>query len=77
MPDTSKRAAVIVGDQVRDVSIAPGTTAGDVLQHLGLRPGDFWISGKSGEPLGTEETLFDKVPDGGKLYASSQAKVAG
>lgn len=71
-----KRLSVVVAGsgQIRDVEIMPGTTAGDVLQQLNLS--DYLLSKGPNEPFfARHETVFDKVEDGSKVFASTKAEV--
>ena len=69
-----KRIAVVAGDRVLDAVVAPGSTAADVLQQVGL-PSEFFLSKRDGLPFGDSEVLFDQLRDGEKAYASSKATV--
>jgi hypothetical protein len=71
-----KRLSVVVAGtgQIRDVEIQPGTTAGDVLQQLGIR--DYLLSKGPNEPFfASAESVYDKVNDGEKVFASTKAEV--
>jgi hypothetical protein len=71
-----KRASVVVAGtgQIRDIQIEPGTSVGDVLQQLGLR--EYLLSKGPNEPfLANADTLYDKVNDGEKVFASTKATV--
>lgn len=71
-----KRLSVVVAGtgQIRDVQIQSGTTAGDVLNQLGLR--DYLLSKGPNEPFfATAESIYDKVNDGEKVFASTKAEV--
>lgn len=70
-----RKAAIVAGDQVHDVSIAPATTTADVRRQAGL-PDNYFISLRDGLPFGEHEVLYSAVPDGAKLYASPPANVA-
>jgi hypothetical protein len=71
-----KRLSVVIAGtgQIRDVEIQPGTTAGDVLNQLNLS--DYLLSKGPNDPfLANRETIFDKVEDGSKIFASTKAEV--
>jgi hypothetical protein len=71
-----KRLSVVVAGtgQIRDVKIQPGTSVGDVLQQLQLN--DYLLSKGPNEPfLANADTLYDKVNDGEKVFASTKAEV--
>ena len=71
-----KRLSVVVAGtgQIRDVEIQPGTTAGDVLHQLNLP--DYLLSKGPNEPfLASADSVYDKVNDGEKIFASTKAEV--
>lgn len=71
-----KRLSVVVAGtgQIRDVEIQPGTSAGDVLRQLNLN--DYLLSKGPNEPFfAAAETIYDKVKDGEKVFASTKAEV--
>lgn len=71
-----KRLSVVVAGsgQIRDIEIQPGTTAGDILAQLRLQ--DYLLSKGPNDPFfAAAETVFDKVNDGEKLFASTKAEV--
>lgn len=53
----------------RELTIHPGSTAGDVLDTLDLSRSLVLIQDSTGKPFGLGEMLWDKVSDGQKLYA--------
>lgn len=53
----------------REVTIHPGSAAGDVLDALGLNRSLVLTQDSTGKPFGLGEMLWDKVSDGQKLYA--------
>jgi hypothetical protein len=72
----AKRVAVVVAgsDQIRDIEIRPGTTAGDILTQLGLA--DYMLSKGPNQPFfAASDSVYDKVNDGEKLFASTKAEV--
>ena len=71
-----KRLSVVIAGtgQIRDVEIQPGTTAGDVLNQLNIP--DFLLSKGPNDPFfANRESIFDKVEDGSKIFASTKAEV--
>jgi hypothetical protein len=71
-----KRLSVVVAGtgQIRDIEIQPGTTAGDVLHQLNLP--DYLLSKGPNEPFfAAAESIYDKVKDGEKIFASTKAEV--
>ena len=70
-----KLSVVIAGTgQIRDVEIQPGTTAGDILHQLNLA--DYLLSKGPNEPFfANAESVYDKVKDGEKVFASTKAEV--
>ena len=70
-----KLSVVVAGSgQIRDIEIQPGTTAGDILNQLNLR--DYLLSKGPNEPFfASTETVYDKVKDGEKIFASTKAEV--
>jgi hypothetical protein len=71
-----KRISVVVAGsgQIRDIEIGPGTSVGDVLTQLHLR--EYLLSKGPNEPfLANADTLYDKVNDGEKVFASTKAEV--
>ena len=70
-----KLSVVIAGTgQIRDIEIKPGTSAGDILAQLSLK--DYLLSKGPNDPFfAAAETVYDKVNDGEKLFASTKADV--
>lgn len=71
-----KRVSVVVAGtgQIRDIQIEPGTTVGDVLQQLALP--EYLLSKGPNEPfLANADSLYDKINDGEKIFASTKAEV--
>jgi hypothetical protein len=70
-----KLAVVVAGTgQINDVQIQPGTTAGDVLHQLNLP--EYLLSKGPNEPIfAATESVYDKVKDGEKIFASTKAEV--
>lgn len=52
-----------------EAKIHPGTTCRDLLDALGLGRNLLLTQDPAGTPFGADESLFDKVADGQKLYA--------
>ena len=71
-----KKLAVVVAGSglIRDAEIQPGTTAGDVLHQLNLQ--DYLLSKGPNDPFfAATESIYDKVKDGEKIFASTKAEV--
>ena len=71
-----KRLSVVVAGtgQIKDIQIEPGTTVRDVLQQLTLH--DYLLSKGPTEPfLANADSVYDKVNDGEKVFASTKAEV--
>ena len=70
-----KLSVVVAGSgRIHDLTIEPGTTCRDILQEL--HQPDFLLSKGPNEPFFAKaESVYDKVNDGQKLYASSPADV--
>jgi hypothetical protein len=72
----AKRVSVVVAGtgQIRDIEIRPGTTAGDILSQLDLK--DYLLSKGPNEPFfAASDSVYDKVNDGEKIFASTKAEV--
>jgi hypothetical protein len=60
--------------QFHDVEIQPGTTAGDILHQLNLP--EYLLSSGPNQPFfAAAETVYDKVKNGEKVFASTKAEV--
>jgi hypothetical protein len=57
-----------------DRTIAPGTTAADLLRDIEL-PNGLLSKSRDGEFLANADTVYDKITDGQKLFASTPASV--
>jgi len=71
-----KRLSIVVAGtgQIRDLEIQPGTSAADILHQLNLA--DYLLSRGPNEPFfASSESVYDKVKDGEKLFASTKAEV--
>ncbi len=53
------------------VTIHPGTTAGDVLQQAGFSPDFALTRNRGGESIPMDENLYESIPDGAKVWAST------
>lgn len=59
--------------QPQEALIGPGTTADDLLNHLGLSAQDFNLSRGTGDSIfGMKEPLYDKIIDGDLLFVTSR-----
>jgi hypothetical protein len=74
MADDQKRLAVVVGDDLRELTIRPGTTCADVLAELGVG-GDYWLARRDGQPLGADENVW-ACANGEKLVATPPIDVS-
>ncbi|MGH9427827.1 MAG: hypothetical protein ACRD2L_16185 [Terriglobia bacterium] len=70
-----KLSVVIAGTgQIKDIEIESGTTAKDILDQLGIK--DYLLSKGPNEPFfAAAESVYDKVADGEKVFASTKAEV--
>lgn len=70
-----KLSVVIAGSgQIRDIQIPPGATAKDILDQLALK--DYLLSKGPNEPFfANADSVYDKVQDGEKIFASTKAEV--
>ena len=70
-----KLSVVVAGTgQIRDIEIETGTTAGDILDQLGLK--DYLLSKGPNDPFfANTVSVYDKVNDGEKIFASTKAEV--
>lgn len=57
-----------------DRTVAPGTTAGDLLRDVGL-PNGLLSGSRNGDILANADGIYDKITDGQKLFASTPASV--
>ena len=68
--------SVVGSGQLHEVNIEPGTTAGDILRGLNLS--DYLLSrSPSADFFANAESVYDKIPEGQKLFASTKATVGG
>jgi hypothetical protein len=68
--------SVVGSGQLHEVNIEPGTTAGDILR--GLKLSDYLLSrSPSADFFANAESVYDKIPEGQKLFASTKATVGG
>ena len=70
-----KLSVVVAGTgQIRDIEIESGTTAKNILDGLNLR--DYLLSKGPNDPFfAANESVYDKVSDGEKIFASTKAEV--
>jgi hypothetical protein len=70
-----KLSVVLAGSgRIHDLTIEPGTTCRDILGEMKVP--DYLLSKGPNEPFfANADTVYDKVVDGQKLYASSPADV--
>jgi hypothetical protein len=57
-----------------DRTIAPGTTAADLLRDVGL-PNGLLSTSRDGDFFANADTVYEKITDGQKLFASTPASV--
>lgn len=74
-----KTVSVIISgqgeDNIREVDLSPGSTAGDVLRALNL-PESYLVSREgTAQPFALEEEIYAAVPEGAKLRCVPQATV--
>jgi hypothetical protein len=66
--------SIVGSGQLHEVTIEPGTTAGDILSKLNLS--DYLLSSNpSADFFAASESVYEKVADGQKLFASTKATV--
>ena len=53
------------------VTIHPGTTAGDVLKQAGFSQNFALTRNREGESIPMDENLYESIPDGAKVWAST------
>jgi hypothetical protein len=70
-----KLSVVVAGTgQIRDIEIESGTTAKDILDQLSIP--DYLLSKGPNDPFfAATESVYDKVADGEKIFASTKAEV--
>lgn len=64
-----------VSGERREITLEPGATAGDILQTLGLRDYILSLDGTPGSRLSGRDNVYEKVENGAKLWATTEAKV--
>lgn len=58
--------------QPQEVFVGPGTSASELLEHLGLRGNEFQISkGTPGTVFGRDEIVYPQIEDGDLIYCTS------
>jgi hypothetical protein len=68
--------SIVGSGQLHEVTIQPGTTAGDILRDLNLS--DYLLSrNPSADFFASSESIYEKVSDGQKIFASTKATVGG
>jgi hypothetical protein len=68
--------SIVGSGQLHEVTIEPGTTAGDILRGLNLS--DYLLSrSPSAEFFANTESVYEKLADGQKTFASTKATVGG
>jgi hypothetical protein len=68
--------SVVGSGQLHEINIEAGTTAGDILRGLNLS--DYLLSrNPSADFFANAESVYDKVAEGQKLFASTNATVGG
>lgn len=72
--DASKAVAVVVGNDIHDLLVRPGTTKEDVLNQIGL-PADYQLSLHGHGEIGSNDVLFDVVQHGSKIFANPPVEV--
>jgi hypothetical protein len=70
-------ALVVAGSgEIRDLTITPGTKVSEVMAATGLP--NYLISEGPNKPfLRPEDDLYQAVPEGGKVFASTPAEAGG
>jgi hypothetical protein len=70
-------ALVVAGSgEIRDLTISPGTKVGEVMTATGLN-GYLTSTGPDKPFLRPEDDLYEAVPEGAKVYASTPAEAGG
>lgn len=72
-----KRITVVSAESGKhhDLMIQPGTSAREILNQLGLDDNFILTTGRGQEPFAAQENVFESIPDGAKLYASTPVEV--
>lgn len=66
--------SILASGQLMDRTIAPGTTAADLLRDVNL-PNGLLSKKPEGDYFANSDSVYDKISDGEKLFASSPASV--
>lgn len=66
--------SILASGQLLDRTIAPGTTAADLLRDVNL-PSGLLSKKPDGDYFANSDSIYDKVTDGQKLFASTPASV--
>ena len=68
--------SIVGSGQLHEITIQPGTTAGDILRDLSLS--DYLLSrSPSADFFASTESVYEKLADGQKVFASTKATVGG
>jgi hypothetical protein len=72
-------AVKVAGSEIEplDVTIKPGTTAGEILNQLNLEGYLLSTGANSTQFFGEDEVVYTLVRDGDKIYATTPAEVGG
>jgi hypothetical protein len=66
--------SIVGSGQLHEITIQPGTTAGDILRDLNLP--DYLLSrSPSADFFAATESIYEKIADGQKIFASTKATV--
>jgi hypothetical protein len=66
--------SIVGSGQLHEITIQPGTTAGDILRDLNLP--DYLLSrSPSADFFAATESVYEKIADGQKVFASTKATV--
>jgi hypothetical protein len=72
-----KSIAIVVagaqGQEIKDITIKPGTTTSDILKSVGLER--YVLSKRDGKIFAPRDNVFEAVDEGEKLFASAEAEV--
>ena len=66
--------SILGSGELLDRTIAPGTTAGDLLRDVNL-PNGLLSKSREGDFFANSDPIYDKITDGQKLFASTPASV--
>lgn len=76
---TGKRITIVAAESGmhHDLIIQPGTTAADIRRQTGMDDQRVITKARGHEPFGEDENVYEQVPDGAKLYATTPVEVGG